>query len=299
LDTKTICAHNTCKGFDRGVFANGTNEHILFNYLQARDEAIKYKGNSGQTGGFIDGNICDGAYIQIGEWGSGQGQQPNELIIGRNNVFLNVTGSHIRFDDDGSGSVALGARAPVSFLRDIDTDANWSLGTTIQALYTDGGAVALNAPSTNRVREGQELIVMQGNGDNTITVDTFDRTFADNVDTVNNTITLISIYDEWQTGGPVRIDAQGNVLPDPLVEGDIYFLIVVNAASGIIALATTEANALADTRISLTTTGDSSSKKIGDLLYDNSGSKQSTIVLTNRSDMLKFISLPGAWRQVA
>lgn len=113
----------------------------------------------------------------------------------------------------------------------------------------DTGALTLNLDGTNRT----DIVNVTA-----LTVQDTDFNFSTSVLSINATDVTSggSVVDEWYTGQAVKFPGGTGSLPSPLVYGTTYYLIVLTASTtsgaGTVQLATSPANALAGTFITLT-----------------------------------------------
>jgi hypothetical protein len=193
----------------------------------------------GVLDGFIEGNddLVHNSLLG-GEIGPGWDQPPRakhissnkgRLILGNIKSYpeLSVTIT----SDDASALLA-------------DSDLNGAVFTFMR----DGTATASGATdNTNEVRF--EFVT------STVATSVFNEvTFVDTDVTVGAGDSTIDISKDWMvTGDAVVITDGGSGLPAELTSGTTYY--VIKDAGNLIKLATTEANALAGTKITLTTTG--------------------------------------------
>ncbi len=299
---------NTVKNAGRwGMNCNGTEVQILDNqFINCKEASLAVRGSHAFQN-IIDRNLFNGAPLLL--WnGSEPGTVPSSharlQILGENNQFLNIIGEPIIIDETSLGSVNMWTRRPA-------VAKTWSVATVsdkvgvlgdIVLLDTRSNAVAYELPSTQKVGPGQRVIIAHDIGTNPATVVALNED-ADSVDVhiANNTIRLTPKVDAWtsirsETGKAIRIANNGGILPEPLVAGIPYFLIlnVDPADQKIISLADTETDAEAGNAIDLISTG---SGTYGDILYDNSGSHVRAITLST-TQLAVFISGRGCWYQV-
>jgi hypothetical protein len=303
-------ANNTLKNAGRwGLRSNSSGILIADNsFIACKRGSIAIHGtNAFNT--VIEGNIIDGAPIVIGgggELGDGASDVHATLPILGNNTFLNIVGEEL-YVDNTSPSVCY-ARKPVSV-------KNWS-SSSVSELYgmlgdvamfdSSANAIAYRLPGTQKIGAGQKITLIHETGTNTVTISTEnDAIPAGSVSTSNNWLLVAPQVNAWksikfETGKAIRIWANGGTLPSPLAEGRPYYLIMnVNPEENdrYFSLADTPANALAGTKIDLTSAG-SRSPVYGDLLYNSAGVIVSSITLTFGKPAV-FISGNGAWYQAA